>query len=365
MSTTRSDHYKAAGVDIDAADALIDRIKPLAAATRIPGATSGPGGFGGIFDLAAAGFAADSPRLVSGTDGVGTKLKLAFATGKHDTIGIDCVAMCVNDILAIGAKPLFFLDYFATGRLAVGTAEAVLTGIAAGCRESGAWLLGGETAEMPGMYPDGEYDLAGFVVGAVTDDTEILPEHASAGDVVIGVASSGLHSNGFSLARRVLVDVDGADLNAALPGDDLPLGERLLVPTRLYVKALDAIRAAGVRPNAVAHITGGGLWENPQRSIPTSLAVELDVEALRAMRPDIFATLSSRGGVPEREMYRVFNMGVGLTVAVSPDAVDATVAALEAAGYASRPIGTLVDRGDGAAVRIDGVTDEPLAAPAA
>ena len=362
MSTTRSDHYKAAGVDIDAADALIERIKPLAAATRIPGATSGPGGFGGVFDLAAAGYAADSPRLVSGTDGVGTKLKLAFATGIHDTIGIDCVAMCVNDILAIGAKPLFFLDYFATGRLAVGTAEAVVAGIAEGCRQSGAWLLGGETAEMPGMYPDGEYDLAGFVVGAVTDETEIRPEHAHVSDVVIGVASSGLHSNGFSLARRVLVDVDGADLDAHLPGDDVPLGQRLLVPTRLYVSALDSVRAAGVRPHAVAHITGGGLWENPQRSIADELAVELDLATLRAMRLPIFDTISARGGVPEREMYRVFNMGIGLTIAVAPADADATITALASAGYEACAIGKLIERNDGPPVRIDGISDQPVPA---
>lgn len=359
MSSVRSDHYRAAGVDIDAADQMIDAIKPLAAATRIPGAGGGLGGFGAIFDLAAAGYGAGAPRLVSGTDGVGTKLKLAFATGVHDTIGIDCVAMCVNDILAVGARPLFFLDYFATGRLEPGVGAAVVRGIAEGCQQAGCWLAGGETAEMPGMYPDGEYDLAGFVVGAVTDETEISPAHTRAGDVVIGVASSGLHSNGYSLARRVLLEQAALPLDAHLPGDALTLGARLLVPTRIYVRALQSVIAAGVQVRAVAHITGGGLWENPQRSLAEELAVRFDLEALRTMRPALFGQISQLGGVPEREMYRVFNMGVGLTITVAPEDVAAALASLAAAGETAQRVGTLVSATDGR-VEIPGISDAPI-----
>ncbi len=359
MSST-SDHYTRAGVNIDAADALIERIKPLAASTRIAGAIGNLGGFGGVFDLAAAGYGAGAPRLVAGTDGVGTKLKVAFAVGKHDTIGIDCVAMCVNDILTCGARPLFFLDYFATGRLDAEVGAAVVAGVAEGCRQAGCWLLGGETAEMRGVYHDGEYDIAGFVVGAVTPNEEILPESTREGDVVIGVASSGLHSNGFSLVRRVLLEDAALPIHQPLDGDALPLGERLLVPTRIYAGALRAVREAGVRAHAVAHITGGGLWENPHRSIREELAVAFDVDALRAMVPAICRSISRIGGVPEREMYRVFNMGVGLTIAVAPDDVPDTIAALERAGEVADVVGQLVAR-DGARVRIDGVRDERLA----
>ncbi len=360
MSTAKSDHYTKAGVDIDAADALIDRIKPLAKSTRIPGATGGLGGFGGVFDLAAAGFSKESPNLVAGTDGVGTKLKIAFATGKHDTIGIDCVAMCVNDILAVGAKPLFFLDYFATGKLEPEVGAAVVAGIADGCRQAGCWLLGGETAEMPGMYPAGEYDLAGFVVGAVEQGAEIVPEDAQRDDVVIGLRSSGIHSNGYSLARRVLLDDGQLPLDGVLQGDELTLGERLLVPTRLYPKAMAALREAGVSYHGVAHITGGGLWENPPRAITDDLAVSLDIAALREGVHPIFQTISRMGGVPEREMYRVFNMGFGLTFCVRPDEVESALEALNAADEAPAVLGQLVAY-NGASVIIEGVSDSPLA----
>lgn len=360
MSTIKSEAYRRSGVDIDAADALIERIKPLAESTRIPGATRGLGGFGGVFDLAAAGYGPGAPRLVSGTDGVGTKLKVAFATGRHDTIGIDCVAMCVNDVLAVGARPLFFLDYFATGRLDPSTGASVVEGIAAGCREAGCWLLGGETAEMPGMYPDGEYDLAGFVVGAVTDETEILPSHTATGDVVIALASSGLHSNGFSLARRVLLATAGYPLDQPMPGDVLPLGERMLVPTRIYVKALEALRAAEVRATSVSHITGGGLWENPHRSIAENLSVSFDTEAVRAFRQPIFDTISRIGAVSEREMYRVFNMGIGLLVTVRPEHADAACAALRGAGERAEVVGELTGRVDERRVFLPGTSEDAL-----
>lgn len=344
MSKVTSSHYAAAGVDIDAADDLISRIKPLAAATRIPGATEGLGGFGGVFDLREAGYGPGAPRLVAGTDGVGTKLKVAFATGIHHTVGIDCVAMCVNDILAVGARPLFFLDYFGTGKLHPGVGEAVVAGIAEGCRQAGCWLLGGETAELPGMYAEGEYDIAGFVVGAVQPDEEIKPAHARVGDVVIGIPSSGIHSNGYSLARFVLLDKQGYPLDVPLPWDTLSLGERLLIPTKIYARCLAGLRAAGVTFRGVAHITGGGLWENPQRSVGDDVAIAFDTAALREMVHPIFATIARDGGVPEREMYRVFNMGVGMTLTVPEDEVDKALAALAAAGESSRVVGRLVAR---------------------
>ena len=359
MSTTKSDLYTASGVDIDAADTFVGRIKPLAARTRVPGTVGDLGGFGGVFDLDAAGFGAGT-RLVSGTDGVGTKLRVAFATGKHDTIGIDCVAMCVNDILAAGAKPLFFLDYFATGRLDTAVAEAVVRGIVAGCEEAGCALLGGETAEMPGMYPDGEYDLSGFVVGAVAADAMFSPTDTHRGDIVLGFRSSGLHSNGFSLARRVLLENAALPLSEPLRGDTLPLGDRLLVPTRIYVRQIRALIDAGLPVRGVAHITGGGLWENPARSIAEDLAVAFDIGVLRSLVPDLARVISALGSVPEREMYRVFNMGVGMTLCVPADAVSDTLAVLEGMGESPVVLGELVSRA-GETVRIEGVGDKPLA----
>lgn len=359
MSTTKSAHYTESGVDIDAADSLIERIKPLAARTRVPGVLGGLGGFGGVFDLDAAGFGAGT-RLVSGTDGVGTKLRVAFATGRHDTIGVDCVAMCVNDILAVGAKPLFFLDYFATGRLDTDVAEAVIRGVANGCEEAGCALLGGETAEMPGMYPDGEYDLSGFVVGAVKSDRMFSPSDAQRGDVIVALRSSGLHSNGFSLARKVLLDDAGLGLSAPLEGDTVSLGERLLVPTRIYVRQVHALLDAGVPVRGVAHITGGGLWENPSRSIAPELGAAFDIGVLRPLVPPIARTISELGGVPEREMYRVFNMGVGMTLCVPPERVDDALRVLGELGEDAIAVGELVAR-SGEAVRIEGIGDRPLA----
>ena len=356
----KSDHYTAAGVNIDAGDEMVRQIGPLAASTRIPGAVGGLGGFGAVFDLAQAGYAPGSPRLVSGTDGVGTKLKIAFATDRHDTIGIDCVAMCVNDILVTGARPLFFLDYFATGRLRPQVGAAVVAGIAEGCRQAGCWLAGGETAEMPGMYPDGEYDLAGFSVGAVTPEESIDPATVAEGDVVIALASSGLHSNGYSLARRVLLEQAALSLETTLPGDTMTLGERLLVPTRIYVASVRAMVAGGVKPHAMAHITGGGLWENPQRTLPEAFAMAFDTAAVQAMAQPVHRSISQLGGVPEREMYRVFNMGIGFLITVAPGDVEAALSLLRAAGERAEVVGKIVKRQSGG-VELDGLSDGPLA----
>ena len=285
--------YRDAGVDIDAGDALVDRIKPLAAMTRRAGAAADLGGFGGVFDLKAAGF--DDPVLVSGTDGVGTKLKLAFETGLHDTIGIDLVAMCVNDVLAQGAEPLFFLDYFATGKLEQGVAASVVEGIAKGCLESGCALIGGETAEMPGMYADGHYDLAGFVVGAA-ERGSLLPSTASMtpGDALVAIGSSGPHSNGYSLVRRV-VERSGLALSDNAPfAEGLSLGAALLTPTRLYVKSLMPLIKAG-RIKGLAHITGGGLIENPPRMLPKHLTARIDYDSLDIL--PVFEWMAEVGGI--------------------------------------------------------------------
>ncbi|MBB36892.1 MAG: phosphoribosylformylglycinamidine cyclo-ligase [Hirschia sp.] len=320
--------YRDAGVDIDAGDALVDRIKPLAAMTRRAGAAADLGGFGGVFDLKAAGF--DDPVLVSGTDGVGTKLKLAFETGLHDTIGIDLVAMCVNDVLAQGAEPLFFLDYFATGKLEQGVAASVVEGIAKGCLESGCALIGGETAEMPGMYADGHYDLAGFVVGAA-ERGSLLPSTASMtpGDALVAIGSSGPHSNGYSLVRRV-VERSGLALSDNAPfAEGLSLGAALLTPTRLYVKSLMPLIKAG-RIKGLAHITGGGLIENPPRMLPKHLTARIDYDSLDIL--PVFEWMAEVGGITPHEMRRTFNMGTGMLAAVPADDADAIVAELKAAG---------------------------------
>ena len=320
--------YAQAGVDIDAGAALVEAIKPLAKATRRPGADGGLGGFGALFDLKAAGY--DDPLLVSTTDGVGTKLKIAIDTGVHDTIGIDLVAMCVNDLLAQGAEPLLFLDYFATGKLDVKAATEVVAGIAEGCKLAGAALVGGETAEMPGMYGDGDYDLAGFAVGAVERDG-VLPkfDRQKAGDVLIGLGSVGLHSNGYSLARKV-VEVSGLGWNAPSPfSDGETLGAALMTPTRIYVKsALPVIQAGRVK--GCAHITGGGLIENPPRAIAEGLVPRFDWNAWS--RPAVFDWLAKAGGIEEAEMRRTFNGGIGLMLIVSPSDVEPVLAALLSAG---------------------------------
>jgi phosphoribosylaminoimidazole synthetase len=320
--------YAQAGVDIDAGAALVDRIKPLAKATRRPGADGSLGGFGALFDLKAAGFT--DPLLVSTTDGVGTKLKIAIDTGQHDTVGIDLVAMCVNDLLAQGAEPLIFLDYFATGKLDVEAAARVVAGIAEGCRQAGCALAGGETAEMPGMYAAGDYDLAGFSLGAV-ERGAVLPRLGDqrAGDVIIGLASSGPHSNGYSLIRRI-VERSGLDWSAASPfSDDETLASALMRPTRIYVRqVLPQIRAG--RVSACAHITGGGLIENPPRVIAEGLVARFDWNAWTP--PPVFNWLQQAGGVADAEMRRTFNCGVGLILTARPEDAGEVLAGLIEAG---------------------------------
>ncbi|MCE2986889.1 MAG: phosphoribosylformylglycinamidine cyclo-ligase [Phenylobacterium sp.] len=320
--------YAQAGVDIDAGAALVDRIKPLAKATRRPGADGSLGGFGALFDLKAAGFT--DPLLVSTTDGVGTKLKIAIDTGQHDTVGIDLVAMCVNDLLAQGAEPLIFLDYFATGKLDVEVAARVVAGIAEGCRQAGCALAGGETAEMPGMYAAGDYDLAGFSLGAV-ERGAVLPRlgDQKAGDVIIGLASSGPHSNGYSLIRRI-VERSGLEWSAASPfSDDETLASALLRPTRIYVRqVLPQIRAG--RISACAHITGGGLVENPPRVIAEGLVARFDWNAWTP--PPVFDWLQQAGGVADAEMRRTFNCGVGLILTARPEDAGDVLAGLIEAG---------------------------------
>ncbi|MGE4219295.1 MAG: phosphoribosylformylglycinamidine cyclo-ligase [Alphaproteobacteria bacterium] len=342
--------YRDSGVDIAAGNALVERIKPLAKATARPGADASLGGFGAFFDPRAAGF--KDPLLVSTTDGVGTKLRIAFATGKHDTVGIDLVGMCVNDLIVQGAEPLFFLDYFATGRLEEGIAATVISGIAAGCREAGCALVGGETAEMPGFYADGEYDLAGFSVGAVERDKALTGATVRDGDLLLGLASSGLHSNGYSLVRR-LVERLGADYAAPAPFDpSRSLGEALLTPTRIYVASCRAALATGgVR--ALAHITGGGLLENLPRVLPDGLGARLDWSAWQ--RPAVFDWIAQAGRVTGPELARTFNCGIGMIAVVPPDAADAVTAALAAAGETVYRIGRIEPASGTERVHIDGL----------
>ncbi|GGH40283.1 phosphoribosylformylglycinamidine cyclo-ligase [Cribrihabitans marinus] len=304
--------YAEAGVDIDAGNALVDRIKPAARRTARPGVMSGLGGFGALFDLKGAGY--DDPVLVAATDGVGTKLRIAIDTGHVDGVGIDLVAMCVNDLVCQGAEPLFFLDYFATGKLDTESAAQVIEGIAEGCARSGCALIGGETAEMPGMYPDGDFDLAGFAVGAM-ERGAALPESVSEGDVLLGLASDGVHSNGYSLVRR-LVEVSGLGWDADCPWGDGGLGAALLTPTRLYVKpALAAIREGGV--HGLAHITGGGLTENLPRVLPEGLGAAIDLNAWDL--PGVFRWMAETGGIAEAEMLKTFNCGIGMVVVCAAD----------------------------------------------
>ncbi|MFD3265810.1 phosphoribosylformylglycinamidine cyclo-ligase [Phenylobacterium ferrooxidans] len=320
--------YAQAGVDIDAGNALIERIKPLAKATRRPGADAALGGFGALFDLKAAGYA--DPLLVSTTDGVGTKLKVAIDTGMHDTVGIDLVAMCVNDLLAQGAEPLLFLDYFATGKLNVEEATRVVSGIAEGCRQAGAALVGGETAEMPGMYREGDYDLAGFSVGAV-ERGSVLPrmDDQKAGDLIIGLGSSGPHSNGYSLVRRIVERSGLAWADPAPFAEGQTLAQALMAPTRIYIKSvLPQIKAGLVK--GCAHITGGGLIENPPRAIAEGLTANFDWNAWPL--PPVFAWMQQVGGVSDHELRRTFNCGVGLILIVAPGDAPAVLEALLAAG---------------------------------
>ena len=336
--------YSDAGVDIDAGNLLVEKIKPAVRSTRRPGADGEIGGFGGLFDLKAAGFT--DPVLVAANDGVGTKLKIAIDADYHDTVGIDLVAMCVNDLVVQGAEPLFFLDYFATGKLDPDQGAAIVGGIAAGCREAGCALIGGETAEMPGMYSSGDYDLAGFAVGAA-ERGKLLPSGDIAeGDVILGLASSGVHSNGFSLVRKI-VSLSGLGWDAPAPfADGKKLGEALLEPTRIYVKPLlKAIRETGAL-KALAHITGGGFPENIPRVLPKHLAAEIDLAAVNV--PPVFSWLAKTGGVEAKEMLRTFNCGIGMIVVVAQENVAAVKAALEAEGEAVVTLGRMIARAEGA-----------------
>jgi phosphoribosylformylglycinamidine cyclo-ligase len=323
--------YAQAGVDIDAGNAMVEEIKPLVRATRRPGADAEIGGFGGLFDLKAAGFR--DPILVAANDGVGTKVKIAIETGIHDTVGIDLVAMCVNDIIVQGAEPLFFLDYFATGKLSPEVGVAIVRGIAEGCRQAGCALIGGETAEMPGLYARGDYDLAGFAVGAA-ERGALLPRGVRPGDVLIGLPSSGVHSNGFSLVRRI-VEASGLAWDAPAPfASDQALGQALLEPTRIYVKAILAALKETSGIHAVVHITGGGFPDNIPRVLPEGVAVRLDLDRIPV--PPVFGWLAKAGGVAESEMLRTFNCGIGLIVIAAAEATEAVVATLRSQG--ERPI---------------------------
>ncbi|MHB1109495.1 MAG: phosphoribosylformylglycinamidine cyclo-ligase [Devosia sp.] len=332
--------YKQAGVDIDAGNALVEAIKPAVRSTSRPGADAEIGGFGGLFDLKAAGFA--DPVLVAANDGVGTKLKIAIDTGSHSTIGIDLVAMCVNDIIVQGAEPLFFLDYFATGRLDVATGTAIVEGIAEGCRRAGCALIGGETAEMPGMYHDKDYDLAGFAVGAAERGTLLPRDDLSPGDTLVAIASSGVHSNGFSLVRKI-VGISGIDWYLPAPfAPGKSLSEALLTPTRIYVKPLLSALKAGIGVKALAHITGGGFIDNIPRVLPDALAAHIDLGVVTV--PPVFSWLSRVGGMAESEMLRTFNCGVGMLAVVGAGEAEALVAHLTAAGETAAIVGKLTER---------------------
>ena len=326
--------YADAGVDIDAGNALVDRIKPAAKRTNRAGTMSGLGGFGALFDLKAAGYT--DPVLVAATDGVGTKLRIAIDTGHLDGVGIDLVAMCVNDLVCQGAEPLFFLDYFATGKLDTESAARVIEGIAEGCVRSGAALIGGETAEMPGMYPAGDFDLAGFAVGAMERGSD-LPAGVTEGDVLLGLASDGVHSNGYSLVRK-LVEVSGLGWEADCPWAEGSLGAALLTPTRLYVKqALAAVRAGGV--HALAHITGGGLTENLPRVLPDGMGAEISLDAWEL--PPVFKWMAETGGIAPAEMLKTFNCGVGMVLAVDASRAEAIAELLRAEGESVYMLGTV------------------------
>jgi phosphoribosylformylglycinamidine cyclo-ligase len=336
MSEGESYTYEQAGVSIAAGNALVKAIAPLAKSTARPGADASLGGFGGFFDLKAAGYR--DPLLVAANDGVGTKLKLAIDSGRHEGVGIDLVAMCVNDLIVQGAEPLFFLDYFATGKLESGVAERVIASIADGCRQAGCALIGGETAEMPGMYAEGDYDLAGFCVGAVERDEALTGSRVEPGDVILGLASSGVHSNGFSLVRRLAADKGWKLDRPALFDQDVLLIEALLAPTRIYVKSLLPLVRGG-RIAALAHITGGGLLENIPRVLPDHLHARLDADAWK--QPRLMAFLQAQGNIEPEEMARTFNCGVGMAVVVREDDVKSVTQALANAGETVLNIGRI------------------------
>lgn len=337
MSISKSDSYAAAGVDITAGYKAVELMRESINRTVTPGVLSSIGGFGGMFALDTDGM--KEPVLVSGTDGVGTKLKLAFLTGRHNTVGIDCVAMCVNDVLCCGARPLFFLDYIACGKNVPEKTAEIVSGVADGCVMADAALIGGETAEMPGFYPEDEYDLAGFAVGAVDKSKIIDRGGVSPGDVIIALPSSGLHSNGFSLVRRIF-DVENADLNAPVPElGGQSLGDALLTPTRIYVRPVLALLEK-IKVKGISHITGGGFYENIPRSIPNGLGALIKESAVRT--PPIFGYIEKTGGIPRRDMFNTFNMGVGMTVIVSPGDVETALGILRGCGEGAYELGKII-----------------------
>ncbi|WP_019673678.1 phosphoribosylformylglycinamidine cyclo-ligase [Psychrobacter lutiphocae] len=339
--------YKDAGVDIDAGDALVQRIKSVAKATTRPEVVGGLGGFGALCRIPQ-GY--KSPLLVSGTDGVGTKLKLALQLNRHDTIGIDLVAMCVNDLLVCGAEPLFFLDYYATGKLDVDTAASVVAGIGEGCKQSNCALIGGETAEMPGMYQDEDYDLAGFCVGVVEESDVITGEKVSTGDSLIGIKSSGAHSNGYSLIRKV-IEVSGVDITSSdTILDGQPIADALMAPTKIYVNAIQALQQqlGNSKLHAMSHITGGGFTENLPRVLPDNLAAKIDTNSWQM--PELFHWLQKHGNIEQDEMYRTFNCGVGFVVVLPADVADQAVTILNKAGESAFKLGEIINRTDEAVV---------------
>ena len=343
MKNSHSESYAAAGVDVTAGYEAVERIKPMVESTYIPGVMGTLGGFGGMFAPDLTGM--KKPVLVSGTDGVGTKLKIAFLMDKHDTVGIDCVAMCVNDIICGGASPLFFLDYIACGKNHPARIADIVSGITEGCRQAECALVGGETAEMPGFYPEDEYDLAGFSVGIVDEEKIIDGRKLAQGDVLIGLASSGVHSNGFSLVRKIF-DVEHADLKT--PRDDLngrSLGEALLAPTRIYVKAVKTLLKGGVEVHAVSHITGGGFYENVPRMMTDGLTAQIRLDSFP--RLPIFDLIQKTGNIPERDMYNTFNMGIGMVLALPAAQAKQALEILSSTGETAYQIGEVVSGEDG------------------
>ena len=341
MNNSFSESYKKAGVDVTAGYKSVELMKKHIARTMIPGALSGIGGFGGLFQLDMTGI--KTPVLVSGTDGVGTKIKIAFILDKHDTVGIDCVAMCVNDIICCGAKPQFFLDYIACGKNVPEKIAEIVSGVAEGCVQAQCALIGGETAEHPGLMPEDEYDLAGFSVGVVDKDKILQPDTQKAGDVLIAIKSSGVHSNGFSLVRRVF-DVNESKLNMHFDDLGATLGETLLTPTRIYVKAImELIEKVNVK--SISHITGGGFYENIPRSLPSNLAAKIERNAVQVL--PIFDLIKRAGDIPERDMFNTFNMGVGMIVSVDKNDADKAVASIKASGEDAYILGELVESEEG------------------
>ena len=338
MKNSHSESYAAAGVDVTAGYEAVNRIKPLVESTYIPGVMGTLGGFGGLFAPDTAGM--KKPVLVSGTDGVGTKLKIAFLMDKHDTVGIDCVAMCVNDIICCGAKPLFFLDYLAIGRNDPARVEELVSGVAEGCCQAGCALIGGETAEMPGFYPEDEYDLAGFSVGLVDQENMLTGGSLQEGDLLIGLGSSGVHSNGFSLVRKVLGIDSRKALEVHVPELGCTVGEELLKPTRIYVRAVRCLLQHGVEVKAVSHITGGGLYENVPRMMKEGLTARIQKASFPV--PPIFELIQRSGDIPERDMYNTYNMGIGMILALPAEQAEQALSVLKGAGETAYQIGRVI-----------------------